>query len=210
MPRMPEQLPTWPNTVTMMFQLARKWRHEPMLRSFRDGAWVGLHWGAFAQQVASVARGLRAAGITPGDRVLLVSENRPEFLIAEVALQALRAIPVPAYTTNTVADHAHVLRDSGATAAIVSTATLAGRVAQAGRIELLICMERGFQAEPLRVLTWDDLAGRHRPARRYRGRSRHHRARHARRDHLHLRHRRRPQRCDAVPPRPHRQLPQRA
>ena len=158
MPRMPEQLPTWPNTVTMMLQLARRWRHEPMLRSFRDGAWVGMAWGEFAQKVASVARGLRTAGIAPGDRVMLVSENRPEFLITEVALQALRAIPVPAYTTNTVADHAHVLRDSGATAAIVSTATLATRVAEAGHLDLLVCMEPGFTARDLRVLDWDPLA----------------------------------------------------
>ena len=57
---------------------------------------------------------LRAAGVAAGDRVLIVSENRPEYPIAETALLAIRAVPVPTYTTNTVADHAHVLRDCGA------------------------------------------------------------------------------------------------
>ena len=46
---------------------------------------------------------------------------------------AIRAVPVPAYTTNTLDDHAHVLRDSGAQAAIVSTAALAGRLRAARR-----------------------------------------------------------------------------
>ena len=46
---------------------------------------------------------------------------------------AIRAVPVPAYVTNTVDDHAHILRDSGARAAIVSTAALAGRCARPAR-----------------------------------------------------------------------------
>ncbi len=81
---------------------------------------------------ASCARQIRAAGVSAGDRVLICMENRPEFLIAETALLAIRAIPVPAYTTNTVDDHAHLLQDSGARAAIVST-TASGRSAGAGR-----------------------------------------------------------------------------
>jgi long-chain acyl-CoA synthetase len=47
---------------------------------------------------------------------------------------ALRAVPVPTYVTNTVADHAHILRDSGARAAIVSTPALAGVLREAGRL----------------------------------------------------------------------------
>ena len=65
---------------------------------------------------------------------MIVSENRPEYPIAETALMALRAVPVPTYTTNTVSDHAHILRDSGARAAIVSTAGLAGTLREAGRL----------------------------------------------------------------------------
>ena len=138
-----QTLPDWPNTAAMMFALARAWGRRPMLRAFHQGAWVGMSWNRFGRQTAAIARALRAAGVSAGDRVLLVAENRPEFLIAEVALQAIRAVPVPAYVTNTVADHAHVLRDSGATAAIVSTPALAARVAEAGPLDTLICMEPG-------------------------------------------------------------------
>jgi long-chain acyl-CoA synthetase len=133
----PRQFPPWPNLAAMMFDRARSWGSLPMLRYWRDDAWQHLDWDGFARQAASAARALRAAGISAGDRVLLVSENRPEFPIAEVALMAIRAVPVPAYTTYTQADFAHLLADSGAQAAIVSTAALAGRVAQAGPLDLL-------------------------------------------------------------------------
>ncbi|HJS87689.1 MAG TPA: AMP-binding protein, partial [Acetobacteraceae bacterium] len=69
----------WPNLPAMMFALARRWPDRPMLRVFRDGAWRSIRWGAFAQCVAALARGLRAAGVAPGDRVLIVAENRPEY-----------------------------------------------------------------------------------------------------------------------------------
>jgi long-chain acyl-CoA synthetase len=138
---------TWPNLATMMFAEARRHGARTMLRHHAGGAWHDLSWTEFARRAASLARGLRAAGVGPGDRVLLVSEGRPEVVIAETALMALRAVPVPAYVTNTPEDHAHLLLDSGARAAIASTAALADRV-QAGAglvggLDLLLCMETG-------------------------------------------------------------------
>ncbi|WP_239002925.1 AMP-dependent synthetase/ligase [Rhodovastum atsumiense] len=146
----------WPNLATMMFDRARAWADRPMLRWFRDGTWQGMSWGVFARQAASVARALRAAGVSPGDRVLIVSENRPEYPIAETALMAIRAVPVPTYITNTIADHAHILRDSGARVAIVSGAQLARRVALAGELDLLVTMEP-FTHPGLKVAAWSSL-----------------------------------------------------
>src|SRR5215471_5070849 len=118
----------------MMFALARTAPDKPMLRCFRDGAWHSISWGEFGRMAASCARRLRTAGMAAGDRVVIVSENRPEYPIAETALMALGAVPVPTYTTNTVSDHAHILRDSGARAAIVSTPAIAGAIREAGRL----------------------------------------------------------------------------
>ncbi len=129
----------------MMFALSRTWPDKPMLRSFRDGAWHSTTWGEFGRMAASCARHLRAAGVSAGDRVVIVSENRPEYPIAEAALMALGAVPVPTYTTNTATDHAHILRDSGARVAIVSTPALAGTLREAGRLagglDLLVVIE---------------------------------------------------------------------
>ena len=113
-----------------------------MLRAYRGEQWVSMSWGEFARQTASVARRLRAAGVSAGDRVMIVSENRPEYPIMETALMAIRAVPVPTYTTYTTADFAHVLRDSGARVAVVSTPELAQRVVPAGPLDLLIGLDR--------------------------------------------------------------------
>ncbi|WP_242481761.1 AMP-dependent synthetase/ligase [Paracraurococcus ruber] len=143
----------------MLFALARKHPDRPMLRYWRDGAWQRLRWGEFVERVAPIAAWLRAQGIMPGDRVLLVSDSRPEWNIADCALMAIGAVTVPTYTTNTVADHAHILRDSGARAAIVSSAALARRVTEAasgtGGLDLLLCME---PAEGLPARAWAEAA----------------------------------------------------
>jgi long-chain acyl-CoA synthetase len=139
--------PSWPNLPTMMFARAREWPSRPMLRRFENGAWHSTSWSQFARKAASLARGLRAAGISAGDRVLLVSESRPEVPIVETALMAIRAIPVLGYTVNTEQDHAHLLRDTGARTAIVSSLLLARKVIAAGELvdglDLLLCMEAG-------------------------------------------------------------------
>ena len=165
-----EHYPTWPNLPAMMFALARTWPDKPLLRAFRDGAWHATTWGEFGRMAASCARHLRAAGVQAGDRVVIASENRPEYPIAETALMALRAIPVPTYTTNTVADHAHILRDSGARAVIVSTPALAGALREAGRLagglDLLVVMngppEDGGTSP--RLVHWSELVADMTPA----------------------------------------------
>jgi long-chain acyl-CoA synthetase len=153
--------PHWPNLATMLFDRARQWSERPMLRAFRAGAWQAKSWGRFAREAAAAARSLRAAGVRAGDRVLVLAENGPEYPIAETALMAIRAVPVPAYTTNTPADHAHLLRDAGIRAAIVSTRALAERLlagaALASGLDVLVTVEP-LPAQPgVRMLPWAQL-----------------------------------------------------
>ena len=75
--------------------------------------------------MSALAEALKRLGIERGDRVMLVSENRPEWCIADLAIMAAGGVTVPTYTTNTERDHLHILQDSGAKAVIVSTAKLA-------------------------------------------------------------------------------------
>jgi long-chain acyl-CoA synthetase len=148
-----ESYPTWPNLAAMMFDLAKKWPGKALLRSYRHNAWHSTTWAEFARMTASCARHLRAQGIEAGDRVVICAENRPDYPIADVALMAIRAVPVPTYTTNTIDDHAHILRDSGAKAAIVSTGALADRIrtagANAGGLGLLLEMDSDLWNEML-------------------------------------------------------------
>ncbi|RKK05567.1 long-chain fatty acid--CoA ligase [Pseudoroseomonas wenyumeiae] len=150
----------WNSLPGMMLGLARRWPERPMLRYWRGGAWRGMSWAEYAMAVAAAAAGLRQRGVSPGDRVLIVSENRPEFIIADTAIMAIGAVSVPTYTTNTVADHAHILRDSGARAAIVSTPKLAGAVAEAaglGGLDLLVTMDQPDGADAGDTVSWTEL-----------------------------------------------------
>ena len=77
--------------------------------------------------MAQLAGGLLALGVGPGDRVALVAENRPEWIVADYAIMAVGAITVPAYTTNTVADNRHIFGNAGVKGVIASTRALAER-----------------------------------------------------------------------------------
>ncbi|MGP7795070.1 AMP-dependent synthetase/ligase [Sphingomonas sp. CLY1604] len=115
----------FPNLVTLFFTRAREKGDAPFLWSKTGGQWVAISWAEAARQVASLAAGLKAIGMKPGDRVMLVSENRPEWAISDLAIMAAGCVTVPTYITNTERDHAHIIADSGACAIIVSTDKLA-------------------------------------------------------------------------------------
>lgn len=113
------------NLVAMFFARAREKGDRPFLWHKAEGKWRSLSWAEAAHQVASLATGLKAIGIRPGDRVMLVSENRPEWCISDFAIMAAGAVTVPTYVTNTERDHLHIAENSGACAVIVSTQKLA-------------------------------------------------------------------------------------
>ena len=115
----------FPNLVTMFLTRASERGERPFLWTRRSGEWQSVSYAEAARQVAALAGHLRRIGLKPGDRVMLVSENRPEWLIADLGIMAAGCVTVPTYTTNTTRDHQHVLANSGASAVIVSTQKLA-------------------------------------------------------------------------------------
>jgi long-chain acyl-CoA synthetase len=121
----------WPNLAAMFFAQARRLGDRPFLWAKRQGAYQPLSWRETADQVTDLARGLRALGVQRGDRVGLVAENRPEWVIFDLAIISAGAITVPAYTTHTIEDHRYLLANSGASAVLVSTPVLAQRVVPA-------------------------------------------------------------------------------
>ncbi|MCH7711156.1 MAG: long-chain fatty acid--CoA ligase [Proteobacteria bacterium] len=136
---------SWPTLTAMFFDQAERFGERAFLWAKQDGRYRALSWAETAERVRALAQGLRSLGLEPGDRVVLVSENRPEWLIADIGIMAAGGITVPSYTTNTADDHLHVIEDSGARAAIVSTAALAKRllpaVARAAKVEWVISIE---------------------------------------------------------------------
>ncbi|MGZ5915391.1 MAG: AMP-binding protein, partial [Hyphomicrobium sp.] len=147
----------------MFFAQASRLTDRPFLWSKVDGVYRPQTWTAIADQVSAVARGLQAAGVKPGDRVMLVAENRPEWLIADVAIMSIGAIAVPAYTTNTSVNHLHIMNDSGARHAIVSTPQLARHVIAAAaeadqKLTIFVIDEpEKTMRSDVKVVAWSDL-----------------------------------------------------
>ena len=76
------------------------------------------------EAVDRLARALLESGIRPGDRIALLSENRPEWSIVDLAILSLGAINVPIYTTQALDQIEFILRDSGARAIFISNRRL--------------------------------------------------------------------------------------
>jgi long-chain acyl-CoA synthetase len=146
--------------LELFTRTARRRSSAPWLWAKRDGAYQPWSWQRVASEVRILARALSARGMAPGDRVLLVAENRPEWAIADLAIMAAGGITVPAYTTNTTETHAYLLKHSEAVAAVVSTDRLAARLlpalADAPALKLVVSMEplSGIDQLSVPVLSW--------------------------------------------------------
>ncbi len=151
------------NLVALFLSRADELGDKPFLWTKQSGAWQSLSWHEAARRVCLAAEGLRRMGLADGDRVMLVSENRPEWCLADLAIMAAGCVTVPAYTTNTERDHLHVLENSGARAIIVSSAKLAKPLLPAAMrsndAEHVIAFEelRQSQAGTLAFHDWAEL-----------------------------------------------------
>jgi long-chain acyl-CoA synthetase len=88
----------------------------------RQGAISGLSTRDWFDTVRDLALGLGALGVERGDRVAIMSESRPEWLLADMATLVLGAVNVPVYSTLTAPQARYILQDSGARLAFVSSA----------------------------------------------------------------------------------------
>ena len=147
----------------MFFDQAHTLADKNFLWARQNGTYHPLTWRQVETAVKDLARGLRGLGLQRGERVVLLAENRPEWLIADLAIMAAGGITVPAYTTNTTSDHTHILTDSGARGAIVSTRALAETLLpaamSAGDCHWLVGIEDLAQAQrgPVDVYLWQDV-----------------------------------------------------
>ena len=151
------------NLVSLFLDRADAGGDSPFLGRKVGGEWTTISWREAADQVCVLAENLRKLGLQDGDRVMLVSENRPEWCIADLAIMAAGCITVPAYTTNTERDHVHILDNSGARAVVVSNEKLSGPLIPAifntGIAEHIIPIEsvRGYQGGNLACHGWSNM-----------------------------------------------------
>jgi long-chain acyl-CoA synthetase len=97
-------------------------RNLDRIMLYRDaGKWLPITSREFGTGVARTARALHTWGVRAGDRVAILSENRPEWPTADIASLLLGAVTVPLYTTLTAEQTAFVLKDSGCRAIFLSS-----------------------------------------------------------------------------------------
>jgi long-chain acyl-CoA synthetase len=136
---------------------------RPALRFKRDGLFHDITWADYRRQADHAAAGLIDRGVGAGDRVAILAENSPEWLMADIAVLAAGAADVPVHAPSAPAQVEYQLRHSGARAVIVSNQAQADKVFQvAGNLPDLefivsfapITVPAGMKAAHL---TWDGL-----------------------------------------------------
>jgi long-chain acyl-CoA synthetase len=156
----------------------RDWaQREPNRVAMREkdfGIWQEITWAEYWEQVLEAAHGLLALGVYEGDRVSIQSEDRPEWVILDMATVAIRALTVGLYSTNPAAEVQYLLSDSGSVVHLAEDQEQAEKVMEVvgnlPNLRKIIHVEpRGFRKwrDDERFISWDDfleLGRRHREA----------------------------------------------
>ena len=116
------------SAVAVFLNQADRLADRPALRFFERDEWQRWSWAESARRVRSVAAGLIQAGINVGDRIVLLAPNRAEWIICDLAIQAVGAIPVPIYPSLLPPVTQQIAEDSGAVMAVVSGEALAAKL----------------------------------------------------------------------------------
>jgi len=121
----------------------------------------GLSGKQVFERTRDMSLGLGGLGVSPGDRVAIVAESRPEWIICDLAILAAGGVTVPIYPTLSSAQARYILQDSGARVAIVSTADQLGKVQEVRHLlpslEAVVVMDAA-PGQTASVLTMDDVA----------------------------------------------------
>jgi long-chain acyl-CoA synthetase len=156
-------------TDTVSARIAARAARDPdavALREKRLGIWQEITWARYWEQVQLVAHGLLALGVTAGDRVAIHSENRPEWLFADVGATTARAVTIGLYPTNPSAEVRYLLADSGAKVLIAEDQEQVDKAlavkADLPELETIVYLEpRGVREyDDPSLLWWPDLLER--------------------------------------------------
>lgn len=150
-------------SILKILQLnAKRHAHKAAVTFKRRGEWVTLSYAQFYDRILMASRGLRKAGIKPGDRVAIFSENRTGWAIADFGVQAARAITVPIYATNTAEQAEYVINHSESRIVFVSTRLQYEKILQIRQniphVERVVSFEQFLGSDDLPVNTLQQLS----------------------------------------------------
>ena len=111
---LPQNLPSY------CLESFRRHAKPDALSYYSDRAWQRISGDEVVEKVKRLALGLKELGVNAGDKVAIISENRPEWSLTDLAILSLRAVNVPIYTTQAVEQIRYILEDSGSKMLFVS------------------------------------------------------------------------------------------
>jgi long-chain acyl-CoA synthetase len=171
-PDAPEAATGYLTIAAMVRDRAAETPEAVAMREKDFGIWQEITWGELWESVLDAAHGLLALGVEKGDRVSIHSEDRPEWIILDLASVAVRAMSVGLYPTNPAPEVQYLLQDSGAKVHLAEDQEQADKVMEVidtlPQLEKIIHVEpRGFRRyrDDERFIFWDtfiDLGRRHR------------------------------------------------
>jgi long-chain acyl-CoA synthetase len=128
--------------VGVFLRQAERLGGRVVMRHHDGERWAEVTWAQLRDRALGVACQLVRLGVEPGDRVLLMSENRIEWLFCDAGIQLAGAITVPIYPSTTAKTAQQIAGDSKAVVAIVSDEAIAGRVQVEGDLRKVVRMDR--------------------------------------------------------------------
>ncbi|HEV8631071.1 MAG TPA: AMP-binding protein [Thermoanaerobaculia bacterium] len=154
-----------PRTVIDVLEsTARAYGARPALKVKRGGSWKTWSWSDYAAEVRLLARGLMAVGLQPGQGVVVMGYNRPEWFLADLAAIAAGGVPTGIYTTNTAEQVRYISDHCEAAVAVVENrdylATFLAIWPRLPKLKAIVLMEGESHEDGVRSWGWlRDLGG---------------------------------------------------
>jgi long-chain acyl-CoA synthetase len=154
------QFNTVPQLFTRLFDRYDGRGRTALRYKDREDGWKDITWESLRDRVQAFAGFLHEQGVREGDRVALLSENRPEWAVTDLATQIIGGVNVSIYTTLPPAKVAYILRDSGAKYVVVSVPVQRKKVEEifdeCPDLEGMVVMSDLPDDAPSTMMQWDE------------------------------------------------------
>jgi long-chain acyl-CoA synthetase len=144
------------------FRLTERFDRPVYMGRCEEQGFRELSTSALVDRIRAVSLGLSSLGLRVGDRVALVSDSRPEWVVSDLAIITAGAVTVPVYPTLSAPQLWYILAESGARFAVVSNAAQVSKLREVDRglpdLEAVILIDGTAEAADFRILSLDDVA----------------------------------------------------
>jgi long-chain acyl-CoA synthetase len=153
------------NTIAdLPFHVMGRFPKDRLIGRCKSGGVDALSSKEWFERIRDLSFGLRALGVGSGDRVTIIAESRPEWLMADLAILIAGAVTVPIYPTLSATQARYILQDSSAKAAIVSTRLQLDKIQevrhQLPQLEAVVLMDGWTATDSPSVLSFESVAER--------------------------------------------------